>query len=340
MSFRWLYDSSITGPSLNNLPGFDRNFTGKTMNGLFSDTYMISPRWTNEFRFNYGRIGFNFPLAATDAFHSTLPNYSGLGVTGIGGTTNIPQFRYANNWQYQDPMSLVRGKHTFRFGVDFLRQLARQHPPFNERGSFAYASSGTVTGFANFLDDFGGNSGSLNRQFGSSIYYPNLFRQAYFFQDSWKTTNNLTLNLGLRYELYGAPENAFAVAAFTHYDPVNFAAPHKVESYKNNWGPSVGFAFNPKGDDWFHRMMGGEKMVWRGGFQISYDSAFNNLLSNIAGSSPNTLGGTITSVTSGGAPRGAANFSTLFSGIAPTPPTALSPQQNLFLTPFPNPQTD
>src|SRR5215813_1276443 len=100
MSFRWLYDSSITGPSLNNLPGFDRNFTGLTMNGLFSDTYMINPRATNEFRFNYGRIGFNFPLAATDSFHSTLANYGISGVTGFGGATNIPQFRYANNWQY------------------------------------------------------------------------------------------------------------------------------------------------------------------------------------------------------------------------------------------------
>jgi len=338
LSFRWLYDSAITGPSLNNLPGFDNNFVGRTMNGLFSDTYMITPTMTNEFRFDYGRIGFNFPLAAPDAFHTALPNYSGLGVTGMGGATNIPQFRFANNWEYQDTMTMVRGRHTFRFGADFLRQLARQHPPFNERGSFVYAaSSGGTTGFANFLDDFGGTSGTLNRQFGSSIYYPNLFRQSYFGQDSWKVTTNLTLNIGLRYEYYGAPENAFTVAAFTNYDPINFAAPHKVPSYKMNFGPSVGFSWNPKGKGWLNRAMGGEKMVWRGGFQVSYDSAFNNLLSNIAGSSPNTLGGTITSPSTG---RGFANFSGMFAGIQPTPATAQSPQNNLFLGDFPNPQTD
>src|SRR5437016_3734819 len=340
MSFRWLYDSSITGPSLNNLPGFDRNFTGKTMNGLFSDTYMISPRWTNEFRFNYGRIGFNFPLAATDAFHSTLPNYSGLGVTGIGGATNIPQFRYANNWQYQDTMSLVRGKHTFRFGADFLRQLARQHPPFNERGSFTYSSStsgGSIGAFTNFIDDFGGRTGSLSRQFGSSIYHPNLFRQSYFFQDSWKTTNNLTLNLGLRYENFGTPVNTFSVAAFTDYDPVNFAAPHKVNGDNNNFAPTVGFAWNPKGTSFLDRMMGGGKTVWRGGFQVSYDTWFNNLLSNIAGSSPNTLGGNIGSTTVG---RGAANFSSLFSGITATPATKESAQSNLFPRDMKNPYTD
>jgi hypothetical protein len=343
MSFRWLYDRSVVTPNgLNNLPGFDSNFSGITMNGLFSDTYMINSRWTNEFRFNYGRIGFDFEPATSDPSQLGLANYSGLGdgLTAFGIATNIPQFRFANNWQYQDTMSLVRGKHTFRFGADFLRQLARQHPPFNERGSFVYAPSpaaGITHAFSNFLDDFGGTSGSLNRQFGTSIYHPNLFRQSYFFQDSWKATGNLTLNLGLRYEYYGAPENTFTVAAFTNYDPVNFAAPHKVDGYKLNFGPSVGFAWNPKGSNLFHRMMGGEKMVWRGGFQTSYDSSFNNLLSNIAGSSPNTLGGIINSPASG---RGLANFSALFAGIAPTPPTAQSPQQNLFLTPFLSPVTD
>lgn len=341
MSFRWLYDKDVQGPSLNNLPGFDNNFQGRTMTGSFTDTYVINARLTNEFRFNYGRIGFNFPLASADTFHATSPNYSGLGVTGFGGATNIPQFRFANNWQYQDTMSWVHKTHTFRYGVDFLRQLARQHPPFNERGSFVYAASaGGVTAFSDFLDDFGGNGGSLNRQFGSSIYHPNLFRQSYFFQDAWKATQNLTLNLGLRYENFGTPVNTFAVAAFTNYDPVNFAAPHPVQGDNNDFAPSVGFAWNPKGQGFMNRMMGGGKMVWRGGFQVSYDTWFNNLLSNIAGSSPNTLGGIIPSTTSATAPRGLAAFSANFASIQPTPPTALSPQTNLFLQPFRNPYTD
>jgi hypothetical protein len=347
MSFRWLYDDLVQSPSLNNLPGFDNGFTGKTLTGSFADTYVISSRWTNEFRFNYGRIGFKFPLLAPDSFHATLPNYLINGFTNafvsggsIGGATNIPQFRYANNWQYQDTMSIVRGTHTFRFGLDFLRQLARQHPPFNERGSFAYFASGSVTSFSNFLDDFGGSGGSLNRQFGSSVYHPNLFRQSYFFQDSWKSTQSLTLNLGLRYENFGTPVNTFTVAAFTNYDPVNFAAPHKVPGDNNNFAPSVGFAWNPKGSNLLERLMGGRKIVWRGGFQVSYDTWFNNLLSNIAGSSPNTLGGTIPSTTSTSAPRGTSNFSAQFAGIQPTPPTAQSPQSNLFLLPFRNPYTD
>lgn len=340
MSFRWLYDDSIDTPNgLNNLPGFDSSNPARTLGGNFTDTYVIKPAWTNEFRFNYGRIGFNFPLIAPDVFHATVPNYSGLGLTGFGGATNIPQFRFANNWQYQDTMTVVSGKHTFRFGLDFLRQLARQHPPFQERGSLTYRPGGGATDFANFLDDFGGIGGVLTRQFGDSVYHPNLFRQSYFFQDSWKTTQNLTLNLGLRYENFGTPVNIFRVAAFTDYDPVNFAAAHKVDPDNNNFAPSVGFAWNPKGSSWLDRIMGGSKTVWRGGFQVSYDTWFNNLLSNIAGTSPNTLGTVINSTVAAG-PRGIPNFTARFAAIQPTPATAQSPQQNLFLNPFRNPYTE
>jgi len=347
MSFRWLYDRTTQTPSgLNNLPGFENDNLARTMSGLFTDTYVISPTWTNEFRFNYGRIGFDFPATAKDAFHRNLANYDptiglGNGLAGFGIATNIPQFRFANNWQYQDTMTIVRGTHTFRFGVDYLRQLARQHPPFVERGAFSYQPTGVITAFANFLDDFGGASGTVNNQFGVSIYHPNLFRQAYFFQDSWKTTSNLTLNLGLRYEYYGAPENIFKVSQFTNYDLVNFAATRHVPSAKLNFGPSVGLAWNPKGSSLFDRLAGGEKMVWRAGFQISYDSAFNNLLSNMAGSSPNTLGGTINSSTTGpgGTARGTQAFSTQLANITPANPTAQSSQSNLFLGDFPNPRT-
>ncbi|MGH9519774.1 MAG: hypothetical protein ACRD2D_08985, partial [Terriglobales bacterium] len=200
MSFRWLYDNNTSGPFFNNLPGFDRGFNGDTLSALFSDTYVFGPRWTNEFRFNFGRIAFNFPSLAPDAFHADLPNFGISGITGFGVATNIPQFRDANNWQFQDTISATYGRHTLRFGGDFLRQTAKQAPPFNQRGSFSYAASGSTTALANFIDDFGGSNGTINRQFGNAVYLPDLFRQAYFFEDEFKATSALTLNLGLRYE--------------------------------------------------------------------------------------------------------------------------------------------
>jgi len=341
LSFRWLYDYNTSDPGFNTngvvgvLPGFDNTFVGRTLGGTFSDTYTFSPTATNEFRFNYGRIGFNFPSAAPDTFHGSLPSYTISGIAGFGVATNIPQFRYANNWQYADSVTLVRGKHSFKAGADFLRQLAKQHPPFNERGSLAYQTSSGVTGLGNFIDDFGGSSGSLNRLFGNSVYYPNLFRQSYFFQDSWKVTTDLTLNLGLRYENYGTPANIFTIAAFTNYDPVNFATPHKIDGDNNNFAPTVGFAWSPS-----NSFFGEHKTVIRGGFQTSYDTQFNNLLSNIAGSTPNAIGGTITSSTNTALPRGTPTFSGLFPTIQPTPLTKATAQQNLFPKSFVNPYTD
>ncbi len=331
MSWRWLYDKSSTAPGFNNLPGFDNANTAIALSMAFTDTYVINPRWTNEFRFNYGRIGFDFPSAAADAFHTNLPNFFIAGIAGFGLATNIPQFRFANNWQYADTMTFVHGTHTFRFGADFLRQLARQHPPFNERGSLRYLAAGATTGLANFIDDFGGRGGRLNRLFGDSIYHPNLFRHSYFFQDSWKVRNDLVLNLGLRYENYGSPVNTFKIAAFTDYDPVNFGTPHKVDPDNNNFAPSVGFAWSPSG-----RILGQNKTVIRGGYQISYDTYFNNLLSNIAGDSPNALSFTFVSPNTG---RGTPGWGVLFAGTPATPLTRATAQNNLFIKDMVNPYT-
>lgn len=347
LSFRWLYDRTNDGPTLNNLPGFDRGFDGITLSMAFTDTYVISPAWTNEFRFNYGRIGFDFVPVTFDNFHFNLPSYTiselttNTVTTTFGRATNMPQFRFANNWQYQDTMTVLRGKHTFRFGADLLRQLARQHPPFNERGSLVYSASSGATGLANFLDDLGGNGGSANRQFGISIYHPDLFRQSYFLQDSWKARSDLVLNLGLRYENFGTPVNVFDVAAFTDYDPVNFATPHKVDPDNNNFAPSFGFSWSPHANSGaLGSIFGDGKMVLRGGYQVSYDTWFNNLLSNIAGSSPNTLGGNVVStVPKGSTSRGTAGLTPLFTAIVATPPTKESAQQNLFLKDMSNPYT-
>ncbi len=193
-SSRWLFDKEVQTPGFNNLDGFDNDFNGRTMGIVLSHTYVIKPTWTNELRFNYGRIEFLFPATATDAFHTSLRNFGISGITGFGLATNIPQGRIANNYQYQETMSIVKGRHTFRVGVDYLRQLASQVPPFNARGSLTYNSStgaGVATGLANFIDDFAGNSGSTTRSFGNPVYRPNLFRQAYFGQDSWKFSDSL-----------------------------------------------------------------------------------------------------------------------------------------------------
>lgn len=242
-----------------------------------------------------------------------------------GIATNIPQFRYANNWLLQDAQTKIVGNHTFRYGAEFLWQLARQRPPFNERGSFNYTNGGGYTGLANFLDDFSGPSGSTNRNFGEPVYYPSLFRHSYFIQDSWRVSPALSLTLGLRYENFGQPaNNAFDFPAFAGFDPAQFLAPNKVNPDNNNFGPSIGFAWTPSfksGPLGF--LFGDGKTVWRGGFQISYDTFFNNLLSNIAADTPNSVSTTFNAP--GGETRGTSGFSSRLPATAR--PVAITDQQ-------------
>jgi hypothetical protein len=332
LSFRYVYDSSKTSPNDVNLPGYIQDFKGRSQNFLASDTYTFNPTWTNEFRFSYGRIGFDFPISdrSEDAAFTqslfTIPNIAAPGIP-----TNIPQFRFANNWLLQETQSKIVGNHTFRYGAEFLWQLAKQRPPFNERGSFTYTNSTSVcvapdpidpkkcttsdySGFANFLDDFSGPSGSTTRNFGEPVYYPNLFRHSYFFQDTWRVYPALSLTLGLRYENFGQPaNNAFDFPAFAGFDPAQFLVSNKVNPDNNNFGPSVGFAWTPSfksGPLGF--LFGDGKTVWRGGFQIGYDTFFNNLLSNIAADTPNNIATTFNAPgdpTSGNGIRGTSGFS-------------------------------
>src|SRR5262245_39497979 len=339
LSFRYLYDSSNTSPSNITFPGYIQDFNGRSQNFLATDTYTFSSTWTNELRFSYGRIGFDFPISdrsVDQAFTDpllTIPNISAPGIA-----TNIPQFRFANNWLLQETQSKIVGNHTFRYGGEFLWQLAKQGPPCNERGSITFTNGGGYTGLANFLDNFSGPSGSTNRNFGEPVYYPNLFRHSYFFQDAWRATSALTLTLGLRYENFGQPANsAFDFPAFAGFDPAQFLLPNKVNPDNNNFGPSIGFAWNPNfksGPMGF--LFGERKTVWRGGFQVSYDTFFNNLLSNIAADTPNSIA---TTFNAPGAGRGASGIFGLLPATA-RPVTILDQQTAVFDKDLRSPYTE
>ncbi len=343
ISGRYLWDHSPVVPNGVNGPGFtfDGNFGSQNM--LVTHTWVISPTMTNEVRFSFGRINFQFPLSpGNNELAKSLP---ALGITGVSTTgiqTNIPQFRIANNYLVQETMSKVWRTHTFRFGGEYLRQVADQHPPFNERGSFGFAVGGGYSAFANFVDNFSGFRGNANINFGDPIYHPNLQRISGFFQDTWKVSATLTATLGVRYENFGQPaNNAFKFPAI-NLDPATFLTPNKVNSDNNNVGPVIGFAWAPSFKSGFLRKLFGEdKTVWRGGYQVSYDTFFNNLLSNIAADSPNVVNTTNTDVLPGTATtsRGTANW---FPTAIPTTPRAVGPldsQTSLFNPNVRNPYT-
>ena len=299
--------------------GFEVDVPGLSQNLYFNYTRNISSRLVNEARFGYGRFNVNFS-ARDAAVEAAGPVFSftgaglGQGITSVGLPGLFPQGRLFNNYQIQDTLSYTAGNHTFRFGADLNIQRATQQIPFNSRGVLTFAGGGGFNAFGNFLDQFSGRgAGGASIQFGSPVIVPNAFYQNYFAEDSWRVKPNLTLTLGLRYENYGTPFNAIPFPAFAGFDqPVDAVARQQRDN--NNFAPRFSFAYSPH---FWKGLLGENKTVIRGGFAVTYDFFFNNILANTAASVPNTFG-----VTNFGAslpadtdPRGIAKFGT---GSLPT----------------------
>ncbi|HET7285983.1 MAG TPA: hypothetical protein VFI71_00890, partial [Pyrinomonadaceae bacterium] len=144
-----------------------------------------------------------------------------------------------------------------------------------------------------------------------------------------------TLNLGLRYENYGTPFNSIRFPAFAGFDqPVETVARQQRDN--NNFAPRFSFAYTP---NFFKRLFGENKTVFRGGFAVNYDFFFNNILSNTASTVPNSFG-----VTNFGAslpadtdPRGIARFGASSLSTTGTPDPFASIQT--IPTNLVNPQT-
>jgi hypothetical protein len=112
-----------------------------------------------------------------------------------------------------------------------------------------------------------------------------------FLQDDWKVSPRLTLNLGVRWDRYGAPSESNGILAqFTNLGGCDITSDRACigaarvnpvgrmwKTYKKDFAPRVGFAWD---------VMGNGKMAVRGGFGIYYDRIFDNIWSNGAWNPP------------------------------------------------------
>jgi hypothetical protein len=329
VSVRYLADDQIFSnqvPQFSTLlfPGTEVDVPSLIQNAYINWTRTFTPNTTNELRFGYGR--FNVLFNYRDPELLTAPPQFLFGgtasnVTGIGPDPTFPQGRIFNNWQLQDTVSHTMGNHTFRAGFDIMVQRAKQFVPINTRGTLTFTDAVDAEGdvifpaFGNFVDNFSGNSGGFAAKvFGENVDFPNVTNQAYFINDNWRVRPNLTLNMGLRYELYGVAQNAAHFPAFCGFD-VPWPTRCEVERDTNNFAPRFSFAYTPK---FWKKLFGEDVTVIRGGFAVSYDVYFNNILSNTVASSPNAVG-----VTTFGEdapdPRGFANASSTLPDEAGDP---------------------
>jgi hypothetical protein len=189
-----------------------------------SNTRTFRPNLVNEARFGYNRF-FNsigtFLAFNTDVITSLgiqgfgggpavtwgIPNivFNGDGFTSIGDSTDGPYANTNNSMQFIDSVSWVHGKHTFKFGGEYGRQNYNQVGNQFSRGQFTFQANATasssLTGGDAFADFLLGDLYQSEVAVGiaNATFQRNLF--ATWADDTWKVTRNLTLSLGLRYEL-------------------------------------------------------------------------------------------------------------------------------------------
>ncbi len=333
LTLRYFRDDSNTAPDFFNqpsaLPGLDSQVGGPSFNFGFSWQHTLSSHAVNELRFSYGQFDLEFgptpQTLANPILNSTAIQISDLlGPTGqtpsFGFATGFPQGRGHKTYQFQDALSYTVGRHTFKAGADVALLTVRDISPIDNRGQIIVRPGGGFTGLANFIDDFTGAGGSIDKVFGSPVTLPFLATYAPYIQDTWHLRQNLSVDLGLRYEYQSTLENSLQFPSVdtrlgiglggTNNFPGVFASQQQGD--KNNFAPRVGFAYTPH---LWSRFFGHDKTVIRAGYGIFYDQLFTNILDNTATSSPNAVQDTINA----GNGRGVANASAVLAGFSSTP---------------------
>lgn len=343
LSGRFLHDYDFLSPDWFNfpsqLPGFDSYQGGPAEQGAAAYTHVFSSSMVNEFRASLTRINFEFALLPQTIANplSTQPviTIANTNMPQLGPqSTELPQGRGHDTYQFQDTLSRTFGRNTLRVGADVARVLVRDFVPFNNYGDLAYQKSSGYSAFNNFLDNYLGTSGTASINFGSNRVDSHQWQTAYFAQDDIKLTPDLTVNLGLRYEFQTNPENAVKYPAINVAtvltDPIT--ALYKVAEDKNNFGPRVALAYNPHLSTPF---LADGKTVYHAGFGIFYDVLFTNITDNSQESAPNVQAPQV-EITTG---RGAGNASQIIPSIHPS--ATISPLNTVELTTnnLVNPQT-
>jgi Carboxypeptidase regulatory-like domain/TonB dependent receptor len=282
-------------------------------------TRIFKPTLINEFRLGYNRINsqraqlnankdisgdpafsVNFPGVPFSAGIGGLPQLTFNDVATLGSPTFLPSKELQNSYTLSENLTWVKGHHVFKYGTEIRREEFTIYQPASPRGNLDFSAGFTDnpaapgsggTGFASFLVGLT-DGGSIN-----NLHNIDYFRQTYAFygQDDWKITDKLTLNLGLRYELFlpvTERHNQLATFDLSHPLTPTLIVPRGdtlqltptiatqvatsptgskslIAADWNNFAPRIGFAFQIA-----------PKSVLRAGYGIFYGGQENGPYSN------------------------------------------------------------
>jgi hypothetical protein len=231
--------------------------------------YTPNSNLVNEMRFGYDRTDFAFQnIDVASKFYTTagpgllntgitypggLPNINFNGeFTGLGTSTNRPQVFSPNPYyDFQDGVSVLKGKHSFKFGGEFAHVEADAAIYVNGRGAFNFNGGAAFSGSDALTDFFAGRPTNGALLTGNPHTKLTWMSTAGYIQDDWRVTPKLIVNLGLRYE-YVTPMKD-ANNNLGTFDPTlgMLQQGHGTDSvWKGDhraFGPRLGFAYDVNG---------------------------------------------------------------------------------------------
>jgi hypothetical protein len=273
--------------------GTNDSTSGKNLNRgtniTMSWLHVFTPSIVNDAHFSFNRAA-SHNLQATLGQNVNgqfglqgIPIYPGLsgglpeidisGMQLLGSPMWLPQNQFAQIWQLKDAVTYIKGTHSLKMGIEWRRDADNFSDLCCIRGNLSFNSQYTGQGITDFL------LGLPNHSELENLNIARIYRNGWnwFVGDSWRATQKLTLNYGLRYE-YSSPLFERDNHA-TNFDPTLnggqgglFTVPAKasgtferttVHPSKDNFAPRVGFAYAIL-----------PKLVMRGGFGVYYQNTY------------------------------------------------------------------
>ncbi len=233
--------------------GFSRDYAHSDPIGLQLGTSLAS------------KFGLNgIPAGSQDA---GIPPINISGLQRLGTAPWRPQVQIAQVWQLLDTLNWLKGDHSFKFGFEHRHNSDNFLDAQSLQGQIT--SSGIYTGNSGLgVPDFLLGDVSAASFTTPTVVHNYQLGYSFFAQDSWRLRKNLTINYGVRYELFSPLLNhQNQVANFTTANGGGIVTAHSgdwfarslVHPDKNDWAPRLGFSYQPI-----------QRVVVRGGYGIFY----------------------------------------------------------------------